>query len=109
MKEKILLYLRNENIKNPVIDNTLKVFESFHKNVKDKFDSEDSIYVSNYKTVIIEYKDMNNIFTLEIGEKSFGYFSEINSKLEHYCEEEFINNESISQLNNALIDYFNKI
>jgi hypothetical protein len=113
IKKSLSVYLQDNGVKDNVKINTYHLIENLFHLYMDKIDLE-SIYLSNWGTVLIDFEKDNNIFSIEIGSKSIGYFSEINSKTEHFCEEAFINSEdsfnsTMYQLKSDLNDFYNKI
>jgi hypothetical protein len=106
-------YLQEEGVRTDVQKNTNLLIENLSDLYIDKIDLE-SIYISGWGTLIIDFEGDNNIFSLEIGSKSIGYFSEINSKTVNFCGESFINteeslNRTMIQLNSDLLNFYNKI
>jgi hypothetical protein len=106
-------YLEEENIHKEVQINTIKVVESLSEFFIDNIDL-DSIYPSSYGTVLVDFEKDNNIFSIEIGTKSIGYFSEVESVTYDFCEESFIDdnekfNLTIGKLNNDFLNFYNRI
>lgn len=106
-------YLEEENIQKEVQINTIKVIESLSEFFIDNIDL-DSIYTSSYGTILVDFERDNNIFSIEIGSKSIGYFSEIESITNDFCEESFIDdneklNLTIGKLNNDFLNFYNRI
>jgi hypothetical protein len=113
IKRNISNYLQEENIQTDVQINTYRVIENLSEFFIDNVDL-NSIYTSKYGTVLIDFEKNNNIFSIEIGVKSIGYFSEIDTKTIDFCEETFIDNEnnlssSLSKLNKSFLEFYNKI
>lgn len=48
---------------------------------------------SNYGTIIIDIEDLGNIFSLEIGKDSIGYFSEFKGNTLHFEENLLLNDD----------------
>lgn len=82
-----------EGVSPEVLRNTMNVLKNisvfFLSNLK-----EENIYKSSYGTAIIELELEDDIFTIEIGKNSFGYFSEVNSKVTNKVEEVFFSNSA---------------
>jgi hypothetical protein len=67
-----------EGVSTRVYNNCLKFLEHLSPNLCDNL-GKDDIYHSNYGTVILEWNKSNNeLFSLEIGKESIGYFIEKN-------------------------------
>lgn len=71
----------------------------------------DNFYKSSYGTMVFEYEKKNANFTIEVGENSFGYFSEINNEIKHLKEEvelsKFdVNDTPLGQLNKDFVDFY---
>ena len=71
-----------------------------------------NLYESSYGTAILEYEIDNSNFTIEIGEKSFGYFSEKDGDYLKIIEEVLISDKYderdviIGNLNKDFIDFY---
>ena len=106
-------YLEDENIQKEVQANTIKIIENLSEFFIDNIDF-DSIYTSSYGTVLIDFEKGNNIFSIEVGSKSIGYFSEIESITNDFCEESFITDDeklylTTGKLNNDFLNFYNRI
>ena len=106
-------YLEGENIKKEVQINTIKVIEKLSEFFIDNIDL-DSVYISSYGTVLIDFEKEQNIFSIEVGTKSIGYFSEVKSITNDFCEESYIDNDeklclTIGKLNNDFLNFYNRI
>jgi len=71
-----------------------------------------NLYESSYGTAILEYEIDNSNFTIEIGEKSFGYFSEKDGDYLKIIDEVLISDKYderdviIGNLNKDFIDFY---
>ena len=106
-------YLDEENIQVEVQINTIKVIENLSELFIANIDL-DFVYTSNYGTVLIDFEKGKSIFSIEIGAKSIGYFSEIKAITNDFCEESFIDNDdklllTIGKLNNDFLNFYNRI
>lgn len=64
-------------ISSTVINNTINIVDSIFPSLLEKLNKDD-IYPSKYGTIILEWIfDANNIFSLEVGRETVGYFYEI--------------------------------
>ncbi|WP_312205989.1 hypothetical protein [Epilithonimonas hominis] len=74
-----------------------------------------NLYKSSYGTAILEYEINNSNFTIDIGENSFGYFSEVNGEFLTINEEVTINDINsendivLGKLNQDFIDFYYSI
>lgn len=112
-KVKISNQLLLENVNEVMVNNLLRIIDVMPHTILNKF-SNDAIYTSKLGTIIMEYENHKSIFSIEIGIKSIGYFSEINSTLVNYCDETLINSEesfinSVKELNKDLLTFFDEI
>ena len=103
IKKHLFHLLNQSSISYPVYNNASNLLVNLPEIVLDKIDI-DNIYESNYGTVMvdIEFKD-NDIFSLEIGRKSIGYFSEVNDSTYSYCDELETINEAGEAINSILV------
>lgn len=100
-------FLRKEISEN-VYKNSLLVYNNLFK--KDKLKDED-VYTTEYGTLCLDWIrkdhcDNENDFSLEIGKKTMGYFSEVNEKTIDYVEEVEINEKSINKLDKNLKKFY---
>lgn len=113
IQKAIAKYLQEEKVQNDVQLNTYRIIEKLSELFIDNLDL-DSIYISKYGTVLIDFEKENNLFSIEVGSKSIGYFSEIYSKTNNFCQEAFIDTEdalvaTIGQLNTDFRDFYGRI
>jgi hypothetical protein len=94
----------NTETSNEVKNNAILIINSLSNLFISTFNIDD-IYVSSYKTIIIEHITGKNIFSIEIGKYNFGYFSMIDDKTIHFVESEDFNDGSIKQMNLDFEDY----
>ena len=93
--------------------NSVKLIESLSSLFIMNFDIDD-MYKSSYGTIVLEFLKDSSSFTIEIGENSFGYFSESHNKIDHIQEEVFLssnendNEIAFGQLNLDFIDFYNR-
>jgi hypothetical protein len=111
---KTISYLQSENLNAEIQANLNKILETLPNIFIDNVISNDNVYCSSYGTVLIDFEEKNNIFSLEIGTSSIGYFSEINSVTSDFCEEIFIDNDdnferSVRKLNNDFLAFYDRI
>jgi hypothetical protein len=66
--------IKNLDVDKKIIENILLIFK--HLSI------EPEIYKTKFGTVILDWENGDNIFSLEIAKQSFGYFIEIGGK--HY-------------------------
>ena len=107
----ILNELESEIINKDVKRNTVDIIRNLPALFLMNFDI-NNLYESSYGTAILEYEIDNSNFTIEIGEKSFGYFSEKDGDylriidevltFDTYDEREVI----IGNLNKDFIDFY---
>jgi len=75
--------VRNQNeeegISANVFNNSLSIIEALSPSVIEKLDL-DNVYVSNSNTTILDWEKDDDVFSLEIGKDSIGYFIEKNGK-----------------------------
>jgi hypothetical protein len=87
IKNHLFNLLNQSSISYPVYNNASNLLVNLPEIVLDKIDI-DNIYQSNYGTVMVDFEPKDNdIFSLEIGRKSIGYFSEVNDLTYSYCDE----------------------
>ena len=87
IKNKIFQLLDSKEISTEVHNNACNLLVSLPELILDKVDIE-NIYTSQYGTIMVDFEFFDsNIFSLEIGKNSIGYFSEINSLTFIFCEE----------------------
>ncbi len=70
--------------------------------------NQDSIYTTNYGTLIIEWNNMTDVFSLEIGKSSIGYFYEKNNEIFTVTELSLANDfleETMNKLNKDLSNF----
>lgn len=104
--ENLVKSLIDENISSSVFNNTLKIYNSLSTTIANNISLED-IYNSNNGTVIMDFElDFNNVFSLEIGNKEIGYFSEINSERGVFCQNSLIDESTIKNLNRELESFY---
>ncbi|NOJ75696.1 hypothetical protein [Empedobacter stercoris] len=108
----ILNELEAEVLNNEVRKNAVEIIRNLPALFLINFDMS-NLYVSSYGTTILEYETHNSNFTIEIGEKSFGYFSEVNGNYLTINEDVSItelNQEKkdliLGKLNTDFIDYY---
>lgn len=105
-------YLEDECVNKDVQINVIKIIENLSKIYIDNI-HEDNVYVSGYGTVLMDFEKDKYIFSLEIGTKSIGYFSEIDSETNDFCEEASIEDDSfnisVGKLNTDFINFYNRI
>lgn len=82
LKRTLMEYTRLNNfdqkISSSVFNNSYKLLDSLSPSASEELDYED-IYVSSNGTIVIDWeKTEDDIFSLEIGSKSLGYFIEVN-------------------------------
>lgn len=98
-----------EGVNPEVLSNTMNVL----RNVSAFFLSnlnEENVYKSSYGTAIMELELADDLFTLEVGKDSFGYFSEVNGRINHKVEEVFFSNgsgydEALGSLNQDILEF----
>ena len=94
----------DKNIENKII----KIFENISIKYSDKLDVDVYKNVNNIYTVELIYG--KNIFFIDFGSKSFGWFSEINDKISHLKDDVSVYDiESYKILNNDINEFVNKI
>lgn len=104
--ENLVKSLIDENISSSVFNNTLKIYNSLSTTIANNISLED-IYNSNNGTVIMDFElDFNNVFSLEIGNKEIGYFSEIKSERGVFCQNSLIDESTIKNLNRELESFY---
>lgn len=87
IKNQIFQLLNLKEISADVHNNAYNLLVNLPEFILDKIDIE-NIYTSQYGTVMIDFEfSESNIFSLEIGKNSVGYFSEINSSTYNFCDE----------------------
>jgi hypothetical protein len=87
IKNKIFQLHNLKEISADVHNNAYNLLINLPEFILDKIDIE-NIYTSRYGTVMIDFEFFeSNIFSLEIGKKSIGYFSEIDSSTFLFCDE----------------------
>nr|WP_297306410.1 hypothetical protein [uncultured Flavobacterium sp.] len=75
------------NVSNEVLNNSINILKNLPSLFLSNF-NEENLYSSSYGTIVLEfYKADNSIFTIDIGKKSFGYFSESNNNIKHLEED----------------------
>ena len=74
--EKMEEIIKNLDVDKKIIENTLLIFKHLST------ETEPEIYKTKLGTVILDWENGDNIFSLEIAKQSFGYFIEIGGK--HY-------------------------
>lgn len=111
--KKIMMYLQTEKLSADIQVNVNNILEKlpyiFIENVRSK----DNVYRSSYGTVMIDFEEDGNVFSLEVGTKSIGYFSEINSCTNDFCEEILIDEDnfekSIDRVNSDFLAFYDKL
>ncbi len=112
IKCRLYNFLSHSDVSYAVYNNAYNLIQSLPEIVLDKIDIE-NVYISSYGTVMvdIEFKS-NDIFSLDIGKKSVGYFGEINDLAVCYNENLVtcsdggdVINERL--LNDAILDFLN--
>lgn len=106
-------YLQQECTDNKVQRNTILILEQLTSFFVENINF-DSIYLSSYGTVLIDFEQDKYSFSLEIGSKSIGYFSEIDSVTFNFCEESKIDDKSsliktLGLLNKDFIEFYEEI
>jgi len=93
------------NVSAEVLNQSIKVLESLYPSFYEKL-SDNDIYPSNYGTIIFDWeKSADEIFSLEIGKNSLGYFIEKNEVDEKQVESLSLdNNKFESSMKNLLTD-----
>lgn len=87
IKNKIFQLHNLKEISSDVHNNAYNLVINLPEFILDKIDIE-NIYTSQYGTLMIDFEFLeSNIFSLEIGKKSIGYFSEIDSSTFLFCDE----------------------
>ncbi len=107
-KDELLSFLKSKNINSSVYSNTLDIFDkipfsSFQETLLD------NLYFTDYGTVIFDWeKSENNIFSLEIGNKSIGYFIEVDGiDIKQVDGSELSEDEKINTIKSFLQDLSN--
>ncbi|MBK0382043.1 hypothetical protein I5M32_03645 [Pedobacter sp. SD-b] len=86
VEKKFFQLLNLNEISSEVYNNSYSLLTEFPEFILEEIDVE-NIYTSKYGTLLLDFEyDNKNIFSLEIGKDSIGYFSEINSKTDVFCE-----------------------
>lgn len=87
--------LQAKPIKTETISNAISIFESLSLNLIYHLDVDD-IYCSSYGTIIFDWEFENeNIFSVEIGKESLGYFYEKDSNIVQREDLKIDNSESL--------------
>lgn len=87
IKNKIFQLLNLKEISADLHNNAYNLLVNLPEFILDKIDVE-NIYTSQYGTLMVDFEFFDsNIFSLEIGKKSVGYFSEIDSSTYIFCDE----------------------
>ena len=111
--KKIMSYLQSENLSAEIQVNVNNILEKLPNIFIENVRSKDNIYSSSYGTVLIDFEEDGKIFSLEVGTKSIGYFSEIDSTTNDFCEEIIIEEdnfeESIDKVNSDFLAFYDKI
>lgn len=86
IESKLFQLFNLRQISPEVYNNSYDLIANFPEFILGRIDL-DNIYTSQYGTLLIDFEFTNkNIFSLEIGKNSVGYFSEINSETHSFCE-----------------------
>lgn len=107
----ILNELESEIINKDVKRNTVDIIRNLPALFLMNFNI-NNLYESSYGTAILEYEIDNSNFTIEIGEKSFGYFSEKDGDYLKIIDEVLISDKYderdviIGNLNKDFIDFY---
>lgn len=111
--KKIMNNLQSENIAEDVQFNVNKIIEKLPEIFIDNILSKENMYSSSYGTFIIDFEENGNVFSLEVGTNSIGYFSEIDSKTKNFCEEISIDaenfDESILKINTDFLAFYDRL
>lgn len=108
IQEQLKIYLSLGDISIDVYNNATNVLSNLSENILSKI-TLSNMYAPYYnKTVIIDFEYGDDIFSLEIGKDSIGYFSEIGSVTDAFCEELKMVDCNFKQLNNIIEDFLKK-
>lgn len=112
IKNQLFNLLNQSRISYPVYNNASNLLVNLPELVLDKVDI-DNVFESNYGTLMVDFELRNNdLFSLEIGKKSVGYFSEVNDLTYSYCDEldtisEEGNVKNVNILSEDILDFLN--
>lgn len=105
IKNQLFQLLSQTNISYSVYNNASNFLTDLPELVLEKIEIE-NIYCSKYGTVMVDLEvDDANLFSLEIGKDSAGFFSEVDSSTLNYCDEVATINKEGNVINsNVVID-----
>lgn len=112
VKNQLFNLLNQSRISYSVYNNASNLLVNLPELVMEKIDI-DNVFESNYGTLMVDFELKNNdLFSLEIGKKSIGYFSEVNDVTYSYCDElETVSEDgrvvSPNKLSKDLLDFLN--
>lgn len=112
VKNQLFSLLNQSRISYSVYNNASNLLVNLPELVLEKIDI-DNVFESNYGTLMVDFELKNNdLFSLEIGKKSIGYFSEVDDVTYSYCDElETVSEDgrvvSPNKLSEDLLDFLN--
>ena len=109
VRNKILEELQNMSVSSKVKINSINLIKELSNLFIENFNPED-FYESSYGTLILDLIKGNSNFNIEIGQNSFGYFSEIKGKIIHLKEDIEIlrDDNNFGKLNIDFLDFYDR-
>ncbi|UQB67946.1 hypothetical protein [Epilithonimonas zeae] len=105
---KILDELQNMNVDTQIKINAINLIKELPSLFIENFNPED-FFETSYGTLILDFIKEDSNFNIEIGQNSFGYFSEINGKINHLQENKNIAfTKNFGKLNIDFLDFYDK-
>ena len=80
-----------------VYNNSIKIIDAIFPSLLNDLDPMD-IYTTDYGTIVLDWeKETDNVFSLEIGKKSIGYFYEFENVASNQIDELLIDDENFNK------------
>lgn len=109
VRNKIIEELQNMSVSSKVKINSINLIKELSNLFIENINPED-FYESSYGTLILDFIKGNSNFNIEIGQNSFGYFSEIKGNIIHLQEDIRIiqDDNNYGKLNIDFLDFYDQ-